>query len=119
MIGLGAMGAHAVQQVAARGQRVIGIERFGPLHDRGSSHGDSRLIRLGYFEDPAYVPLLRRGYANWRALERLSGEGLRSLADNGDLLARRPRVKETEREALVPALARAAWYDPATKGPRA
>ncbi len=52
-------------------------------------------------------------------LERLSGEGLRSLAGNGDLLARRPRVKETEREALVPALARAAWYDPATKGPRA
>jgi sarcosine oxidase len=79
VIGLGAMGAHAVQQVAARGQRVIGIERFGPLHDRGSSHGDSRLIRLGYFEDPAYVPLLRRAYANWRALERLSGEALLSI----------------------------------------
>jgi sarcosine oxidase len=69
VIGLGAMGAHAIQQLAARGLRVIGIERFGPLHDRGSSHGDSRLIRLGYFEDPAYVPLLRRAYHNWRALE--------------------------------------------------
>jgi sarcosine oxidase len=60
VIGLGAMGAAAVQHLAARGVRVIGLERFGPLHDRGSSHGDSRLIRLGYFEGPAYVPLLRR-----------------------------------------------------------
>jgi sarcosine oxidase len=79
VIGLGAMGAHAVQQLAARGLKVIGIERFGPLNDRGSSHGDSRLIRLGYFEDPAYVPLLRRAYANWQAQERLSGEALLTI----------------------------------------
>jgi len=79
VIGLGAMGAHTVQQLAARGLRVIGIERFGPLNDRGSSHGDSRIIRLGYFEDPAYVPLLRRAYANWRALEAKSGEALLTI----------------------------------------
>ncbi|HVW92131.1 MAG TPA: N-methyl-L-tryptophan oxidase [Devosia sp.] len=79
VIGLGAMGAHAVQQLAARGLRVIGIERFGPLNDRGSSHGDSRIIRLGYFEDPSYVPLLRRAYANWRALEARSGEALLTI----------------------------------------
>jgi len=79
VIGLGAMGAHTVQQLAARGQKVIGIERFGPLHQRGSSHGDSRLIRLAYYEDPAYVPLLRRAYANWRALERRSGEALLTI----------------------------------------
>ena len=79
VIGLGAMGAHAIQQLAARGLRVIGIERFGPLHDRGSSHGDSRLIRLGYFEDPAYVPLLRRAYHNWRALEARSREPLLTI----------------------------------------
>jgi sarcosine oxidase len=79
VIGLGAMGAHAVQQLAARGVRVIGIERFGPLNDRGSSHGDSRLIRLSYFEDPAYVPLLRRAFANWRALEARSGEALMTV----------------------------------------
>ena len=52
-------------------------------------------------------------------LERLSGEGLRSLADNGDLTVRRPRVTQNERHALSAALARADWYDPATKGPRA
>jgi len=91
VVGLGAMGAHAAQQLAARGKRVIGIERFGPLHDLGSSHGDSRLIRLGYFEDPAYVPLLRRAYANWRALERLSGEAL--LTITGVLQIGRPDSK--------------------------
>jgi sarcosine oxidase len=79
VIGLGAMGAHAVEALAARGQKVIGIERFGPLHDKGSSHGDSRLIRLGYFEDPSYVPLLRRAYENWRRLEKLSGETLLTI----------------------------------------
>src|SRR5665213_434145 len=91
VVGLGAMGAHAVQQLAARGLRVIGIERFGPLHDKGSSHGDSRLIRLGYFEDPAYVPLLRRAYANWRALEAKSREAL--LTITGVLQIGRPDNK--------------------------
>jgi sarcosine oxidase len=76
VIGLGAMGAHAVAELAARGQRVIGIERFGPLHERGSSHGDSRIIRLAYYEDPAYVPLLRRAYAKWALLEQRSRETL-------------------------------------------
>ena len=59
-----------------RGQRVIGIEQFQPGHDRGSSHGESRAIRLGYSESPQYVPLLRRAYAYWRELERLTGETL-------------------------------------------
>lgn len=79
IIGLGAMGANAAAQLAARGLKVIGIERFWPNHDRGSSHGDSRLIRLGYFEDPAYVPLLRRAYANWRALEARAREDLLTI----------------------------------------
>ena len=91
VIGLGAMGAHAVEQLAARGVSVIGIERFGPLHDRGSSHGDSRLIRLGYFEDPAYVPLLRRAYANWRGLETRSREAM--LTITGVLQIGRPDSK--------------------------
>lgn len=69
VIGLGAMGTSAVHHMTARGARVVGLERFGPAHSRGSSHGDSRIIRLGYFEDPAYVPLLKRAYQNWRALE--------------------------------------------------
>jgi sarcosine oxidase len=46
-----------------------GIERFTVAHDRGSSHGLSRIIRLAYWEHPDYVPLLRRAYELWRRLE--------------------------------------------------
>src|ERR1051326_7043348 len=76
VIGLGAMGSAAVHQLARRGKRVVGIERFRPAHDRGSSHGETRIIRLGYFEHPSYVPLLRRSYALWRELEADSGRKL-------------------------------------------
>ena len=69
VVGLGAMGSAALAHLAARGAKVIGIDAFYPAHAMGSSHGDSRLIRLGYFEDPSYVPLLQRAYENWRALE--------------------------------------------------
>lgn len=69
VIGLGAMGSSAAAFAAARGARVLGLEAHFPAHALSSSHGDSRLIRLGYFEDPSYVPLLRRAYENWRALE--------------------------------------------------
>ena len=72
VVGLGAMGSAALWQLARRGVRVAGIERFAPGHDRGSSHGDTRIIRLGYFEHPSYVPLLRRSYELWRELEAAS-----------------------------------------------
>src|SRR5258705_10995931 len=64
--GLGAMGSAAVHHLARRGQRVLGLERYTPGHDHGSSHGGTRIIRLGYFEHPSYVPLLRRSYELWR-----------------------------------------------------
>jgi sarcosine oxidase len=54
----------------------MGIERFEPGHDRGSSHGATRIIRLSYFEHPSYVPLLRAAYTLWRDFER---EGKRQL----------------------------------------
>ena len=69
MLGLGAMGSSAAAHLAARGQRVLGLEQFTPVHDRGSSHGETRLIRQAYFEDPAYVPLLLRSYELWEDLE--------------------------------------------------
>lgn len=69
VIGLGAMGSAALAHLSARGIKAIGIDAYFPTHAMSSSHGDSRLIRLGYFEDPSYVPLLKRAYENWRALE--------------------------------------------------
>lgn len=68
VIGLGGMGSAAAYHLAARGQRVLGLEKFTPAHDRGSSHGGSRIIRQSYFEDPAYVPLLLRAYELWDRL---------------------------------------------------
>jgi sarcosine oxidase len=76
VVGLGAMGSAAVCALARRGARVIGIEQFSPAHPFGSSHGRTRVIRLGYFEHPSYVPLARAAYPAWRELERLSGERL-------------------------------------------
>src|SRR3989440_3552216 len=74
--GLGAMGTAAAQHLARRGKRVLGLERYAPGHDRGSSHGRTRIIRLGYFEHPDYVPLLQRAYTLWRELESAAGRQL-------------------------------------------
>jgi sarcosine oxidase len=68
VIGLGGMGSAAAYHLAARGQRVLGLEKFTPAHDKGSSHGGSRVMRQSYFEDPAYVPLLLRAYELWDKL---------------------------------------------------
>ena len=76
VVGLGATGAAALRELARRGFRVVGIDRFTPGHDHGSSHGETRIIRLGYFEHPSYVPLLRRSYELWRELEADSGRKL-------------------------------------------
>jgi sarcosine oxidase len=76
VIGLGATGSAALLNLARAGVRAVGIERFAPGHDRGSSHGETRIIRLGYFEHPSYVPLLRRTYELWRELEAAAGRPL-------------------------------------------
>lgn len=67
--GLGVMGSAALYHLARRGARVLGLDRYVPGHDHGSSHGLTRIIRLGYFEHPSYVPLVQRAYALWRELE--------------------------------------------------
>ncbi len=70
VVGLGGAGSAAAYHLARRGLRVLGLERFGPLHDRGSSHGHTRITRQAYFEHPDYVPLLLRAYELWEELER-------------------------------------------------
>lgn len=79
VIGLGGMGSAAAYQLAKRGQRVLGLEQYSPAHNRGSSHGQSRIIRQAYFEDPAYVPLLLRAYELWEQLERETGQDLLTI----------------------------------------
>ena len=72
VLGLGGMGSAAAAHLAARGVRVLGLEQFTPAHALGSSHGDSRVIRQAYFEDPAYVPLLLRSYELYADLDASS-----------------------------------------------
>jgi sarcosine oxidase len=70
VIGLGGVGSAAACHLAVRGKRVLGLEQYTPAHDRGSSHGSSRIIRQAYNEDPGYVPLVLRAYELWEKLER-------------------------------------------------
>jgi sarcosine oxidase len=76
VIGTGGVGSAAAFHLASRGCRVVGLDRFPGGHDRGSSHGHTRIIRMAYFEHADYVPLLRRAYELWRELEKRSGRRL-------------------------------------------
>lgn len=81
VIGLGAMGTAAAFHLARRGGKVLGLEQFRIGHDRGSSHGETRLIRQAYFENPDYVPLLLRAYELWVELAERQREEI--LVRNG------------------------------------
>jgi len=85
VIGLGGMGSAAVFHIARRGAKVLGLEQFDIPHDRGSSHGVNRIIRLAYAESPFYVPLLRRAYELWRELESVANERLLLITGGLDL----------------------------------
>src|ERR1044072_8264794 len=68
VIGVGAMASPACCHLASRGVSVLGLEQFDIPHNKGSSHGLSRMIRSAYYEHPDYVPLLKRSFQLWREL---------------------------------------------------
>jgi sarcosine oxidase len=104
--GLGVMGSAALHALARRGCSVVGIERYTPGHDRGSSHGETRIIRLAYFEHPSYVPLVQRAYALWRELERAAGEPLLQVTGIAEIGPRDgPLVRGTLASAQMHGLA--------------
>jgi sarcosine oxidase len=76
VVGLGAAGSAALYQLAKRGVRVLGIDRFDPPHEAGSSHGDTRITRLAIGEGEVYVPLALRTYELWREVESLTDRSL-------------------------------------------
>lgn len=76
VIGLGAAGSATLAALARSGARVIGIDRFDPPHAKGSSHGETRLLRTAYSEGAFYVPLVKRAIALWRGLEKRTGARL-------------------------------------------
>ena len=96
VIGLGAMGAATVYQLAKAGVNVAGIDRHHPPHSFGSSHGDTRITRLSVGEGAQYVPIVRNSHRIWRELEALSGEaGEFSLLPRTGLSSARPQAATT------------------------
>jgi sarcosine oxidase len=76
VVGLGAAGAATLYQLARRGVRAVGIDRFSPPHIYGSTHGDTRITREAIGEGESYAPLVRRSHAIWRELEAETGQDL-------------------------------------------
>ncbi len=84
VIGLGAVGSAALYQAAKLGVQAVGIDRFHPPHDLGSSHGETRITRQAIGEGQDYVPLVLRSHQIWEELEAASGRTL--LTRNGALI---------------------------------
>jgi sarcosine oxidase len=84
VVGLGAMGAAALYQLAKQGIKAIGFDRFSPPHDQGSTHGETRITRQAIGEGEFYVPLALRSHEIWQELEAETGERL--LTQNGCLI---------------------------------
>ncbi|MEU4242133.1 N-methyl-L-tryptophan oxidase [Actinoplanes sp. NPDC026619] len=91
VVGLGGMGSATAMHLATRGVRVLGLEKFGPAHDRGASHGGSRITRQSYFEGAEYVPLLLRAYELYDQLAVDSGRDVITLT--GGLMIGRPETR--------------------------
>ncbi|MBI3417002.1 MAG: N-methyl-L-tryptophan oxidase [Verrucomicrobia bacterium] len=88
VVGLGAMGSAAACHLARAGRKVLGLDRFTPPHNFGSSHGQTRIIREAYFEHPLYVPLIQRAYELWSELEASTQRRL--FVPTGGLMIGRP-----------------------------
>lgn len=86
VVGAGIHGAASAYRLARAGKRVLILEQFDALHFRGSSHGETRVIRSAY-EHPAYVRLVHRAFEGWRELEREANLALLEPRPHLDLAA--------------------------------
>jgi sarcosine oxidase len=116
VIGAGVTGAAAAWQIARRGDRVTVLEQFEDGHTRGSSHGSSRIFRLGY-PDRFWVRRCREALAEWRDLEEQAGVGFivaTGSVDVGDPASVADVVaaldeEDVPTELLTPAVAADRW----------
>ena len=76
VIGVGGMGSATCYELARRGQKVLGIERYNIGHAMGSSHGETRMLRLAYFAGLSYVPMVLRAHELWREIGDRIGDTL-------------------------------------------
>lgn len=75
VLGAGAVGSAAAYYLTQAGQRVLVLEQFELDHQKGSSYGESRIIRYSY-DFPQYIALMKAAYPLWAALEDAAGETL-------------------------------------------
>jgi len=102
IIGAGAFGSACAYHLSKQGKKILVLDRFTPPHNLGSSHGDTRIIREAYYENPLYVPLVQKAYSLWDELENASGKKL--LLKTGGLMLGDPAgkvVKGTLKSAQV------------------
>ena len=72
VVGAGIMGSCAAYHLAKRGKRVLLLEQFELLHRRGSSHGDSRIIRRTYPEE-VNTEMMMHAYPLWESAQVRKG----------------------------------------------
>src|SRR5690349_8039888 len=75
IVGIGGTGSATARHLAKAGHEVVGYEQFTLGHDRGSSHGESRIIRYTY-PDLLFTQLMSDAYPLWADLEAEAGEEL-------------------------------------------
>jgi sarcosine oxidase len=100
VVGLGALGSAAAMELAARGHRVVGLDRFELGHARGASHDTSRILRHSY-HTPSYVRLTQEAYADWARLERDTGEDLVTVVGGLDLFPPEPAISPLDYTASL------------------
>jgi sarcosine oxidase len=78
VIGCGTIGSMALWQLTelVPGASVLGIERFGRVHTKGSYSGESRLFRVALKEGGIYIPLVQQAREMWLEMNERSGRDI-------------------------------------------
>jgi sarcosine oxidase len=103
VVGLGGVGSFALRALAksGKGGKYLGVERFTRAHDKGSSHGKTRMYRRAYFENSSYVPWIDHSLSVFRDLEKAFDVSL--VQECGTLLVA-PAEQGTDLDHLPPLL---------------
>jgi sarcosine oxidase len=90
VVGAGVMGCATAWALSERGADVSVHEQFGLDHDRGSSHGRTRIFRIAYPETD-WIRFAQEAYAGWQELDPdlLGLYGLVELAPDPSLISAR------------------------------
>ena len=72
IIGCGIMGLNTAWRLfeQAPQHQILILEQFPVFHNRGSSHGHSRIIRTAYSQGGFYTTMMPRAYELWNELEK-------------------------------------------------